>query len=371
MIVGVVLRGRGPGAASSIDAELVELVELARTAGADVIETIVQRVDRYDPATWMGRGKSETVTELLKAQDIRLIIFNGNLSPTQVRNLQDLFGTEVKVLDRPGLIIDIFAIHARSREAKLRVELAQLQYLLPRLAGLWRHLERQQGGIGTRGGPGETQIEVDRRMARKRISLLEDQIERLGKARAVQRADRRDIFRVALIGYTNAGKSTLLNALTHAEVLADNQLFSTLDTKTAAMVYPSQNGTSLPSRVLVSDTVGFIRNLPEHLFDAFLSTLDEVREADLLLHVIDISNPEFPTQAATVTDVLGKIGASSRPILTLFNKADQVAVHPEHLLNEYPNSLFISAKTGMALSALREAIRQKLFLPAPVPVPQS
>ena len=360
MIVGVVLRGK------HIDSELVELTELARTAGANVVDTVVQRVDRFDAAVWVGRGKSQSISDRVNAEGFQLVIFNGILSPTQVRNLQDLFGSDVKVLDRPGLILDIFAMHARSRDAKLRVELAQLQYLLPRLAGLWRHLERQQGGIGTR-GPGETQIEVDRRMARKRLGMLQDQIQRLGRARVVQRSGRDLIPRIAMVGYTNAGKSTLLNALTHADVLADDRLFATLDTKTAAMVFPPHNGvSSYPTRVLLSDTVGFIQNLPDHLFDAFLSTLDEVREADLLMHVIDASNPDFRMQAAVVADVLGKISAARpRPILTVFNKADRLTVLPDHLLREYPNSLFISAKTGLGLAALREAVRQKLLSAAP------
>ena len=346
-----------------VDAELVELTELARTAGAAVADTVVQKADRIDPAVWIGRGKSEAVAERVRSEQFQLIIFNGLLSPTQLRNLQDMVGSDVKILDRPGLILDIFAMHARSRDAKLRVELAQLQYLLPRLAGLWRHLERQQGGIGTR-GPGETQIEVDRRMARKRIGALQEQIGRLGRARSVQRSGRESLPRVALVGYTNAGKSTLLNALTHADVFADDHLFSTLDTKTAALVFPSADGLQgPPPRVLVSDTVGFIRSLPDHLFDAFLSTLDEVRAADLLLHVIDASNAEFRTQAATVSDVLSKISVD-RPVLTVFNKADRLDARPDHLLREYPDSLFISARTGLGLAGLRETVRQKTVAPA-------
>ena len=357
LTVGVIVHGH----AEEIDAEMVELAALAGTAGARVEDSMIQRVDRLDPATWIGRGKSREMAARIQQEGFHLIIFNGNLSPTQIRNLQDLVGSDVKILDRPGLILDIFARNARSRDAKLRVELAQLQYLLPRLAGLWRHLERQQGGIGTR-GPGETQIEVDRRMARKRLSILQEQIDRMGRARGVQRSSRAGIPRVALVGYTNAGKSTLLNAFTRAGVLAENRLFSTLDTKTAAVVYPPQNGTSAPFRVLLSDTVGFIRHLPDHLFDAFLSTLDEVREADLVLHVLDVSAPEFRRHAEVVRDVLAKI-AADRSVLTVLNKADRLDVLPDHLLREFPDSVFISAHTGMGLASLREAIRQKLTAP--------
>lgn len=364
-MVGLITDGR------PIDSELLELSELARTAGAFVTDTVVQRAHRVDSAVWIGKGKSQMVAEKVRDEGFQLVIFNGALSPTHMRNLQDLFGSGVKVIDRPGLILDIFALHARSREAKLRVELAQLQYLLPRLPGLWRHLERQRGGIGTRGGigargPGETQIEVDRRIARRRLAVLKDQIERIGRARVVQRSSRDGIPRMALVGYTNAGKSTLLNALTHTDAVAENQLFSTLDTKTAAMVYAPQDGRVYPSRVLVSDTVGFIRHLPDHLYDAFLSTLDEVREADLLLHVIDSSSAEFRTQASVVGDVLRRMDVHL-PVLTVFNKTDIVDVCPDHWLREYPDSVFISAKTGRGLSALREAIRQKLLaLPHPV-----
>lgn len=350
---------RARAVSGDIDAELEELSALAQTAGARVAATLVQRVDRIDPAVWMGRGKSQEMANRVMNEQFDLVIFNGNLTPTQVRNLQDLVGSDVKVLDRPGLILDIFAKNARSREAKQRVELAQLQYLLPRLAGLWRHLERQQGGIGTR-GPGETQIEVDRRMARKRLGLLQEQIDRMGRARVVQRASRGGVPRVALVGYTNAGKSTLLNVLTHADVLAEDKLFSTLDTKTAAMVFPPHDGIAVPARVLLTDTVGFIRNLPDHLFDAFISTLDEVREADLILHVLDVAAHEFRQHAQIVNEVLARI-AADRPVLTVLNKADCLHARPDHLLREFPDSLFISAKTGLGLSALREAIRQKLF----------
>lgn len=324
---------------------LDELELLADTAGAEVIERVVQERDRRDPAFMIGRGKAEELAQLVRYQDADLIIFDDDLTPTQAKNLEKLCG--VKVLDRSGLILDIFARHARTREARTQVELAQLKYLAPRLAGQWRHLERQVGGIGVR-GPGETQLEVDRRLIRKRVGLLEKELERIAGQREIRRKNRRDLFKAALVGYTNAGKSTLLNALTDAGVLVEDRLFATLD--------PTVRSLQLEARrqILLIDTVGFIRKLPHHLIASFKSTLEESADADLLLHVIDITHPGYAEQMIAVEKVLQELHLTGKPVLKIFNKIDQFdqpGVIARLRESEQP-CVFISAQRGIGLTQL-------------------
>lgn len=324
---------------------LDELELLADTAGAEVIERVVQERDRRDPAFMIGRGKAEELAQLVRYQDADLIIFDDDLTPTQAKNLEKLCG--VKVLDRSGLILDIFARHARTREARTQVELAQLKYLAPRLAGQWRHLERQVGGIGVR-GPGETQLEVDRRLIRKRVGLLEKELERIAGQREIRRKNRRDLFKAALVGYTNAGKSTLLNALTDAGVLVEDRLFATLD--------PTVRSLQLEARrqILLIDTVGFIRKLPHHLIASFKSTLEESADADLLLHVIDITHPGYAEQMIAVEKVLQELHLTGKPVLKIFNKIDQFdqpGVIARLRDSEQP-CVFISAQRGIGLTQL-------------------
>ena len=291
---------------------LDELAFLAKTAGAIPIKKITQKLPVPNNKTFIGKGKIEEVKQLAKELEVELIIFDDDLSPVQLRNIEKIL--ECKILDRSNLILDIFASRARTANAKTQVELAQYQYLLPRLTRMWTHLERQKGGIGMR-GPGETQIETDRRIIGQKISLLKKQLEKIDKQKITQRKGRGNMIRVALVGYTNAGKSTLMNQLSKSEVFAENKLFATLDTTIRKVVVEN-----LP--FLLADTVGFIRKLPHQLVESFKSTLDEVRESDLLLHVVDISNPNFENQIEVVNQTLAEIGASDKPIILLFNKTD-------------------------------------------------
>ena len=291
---------------------LDELAFLAKTAGAIPIKKITQKLPVPNSKTFIGKGKIEEVKQLAKELEVELIIFDDDLSPVQLRNIEKVL--ECKILDRSNLILDIFASRARTANAKTQVELAQYQYLLPRLTRMWTHLERQKGGIGMR-GPGETQIETDRRIIGQKISLLKKQLEKIDKQKITQRKGRRNMIRLALVGYTNSGKSTLMNQLSKSEVFAENKLFATLDTTIRKVVVEN-----LP--FLLADTVGFIRKLPHQLVESFKSTLDEVRESDLLLHVVDISNPNFENQIEVVNQTLAEIGASDKPIILLFNKTD-------------------------------------------------
>jgi len=324
---------------------LDELELLADTAGAEVIERLVQERDRRDPAFMIGRGKAEELAQLARYQDADLIVFDDDLTPTQAKNIEKLCG--VKILDRSGLILDIFAKHARTREARTQVELAQLKYLAPRLAGQWRHLERQVGGIGVR-GPGETQLEVDRRLIRKRVGLLEKELERIAAQREIRRKNRRDLFKAALVGYTNAGKSTLLNALTDAGVLVEDRLFATLDATVRSLQLEARR------QILLIDTVGFIRKLPHHLIASFKSTLEESADADLLLHVIDLTHPNYAEQISAVEKVLKELHLEGRPVLKVFNKIDlfqQPGVIARLRESEKP-CVFISAARGIGLTQL-------------------
>ena len=291
---------------------LDELAFLAKTAGAIPIKKITQKLPVPNNKTFIGKGKIEEVKQLAKELEVELIIFDDDLSPVQLRNIEKIL--ECKILDRSNLILDIFASRARTANAKTQVELAQYQYLLPRLTRMWTHLERQKGGIGMR-GPGETQIETDRRIIGQKISLLKKQLEKIDKQKITQRKGRGNMIRLALVGYTNTGKSTLMNQLSKSEVFAENKLFATLDTTIRKVVVEN-----LP--FLLADTVGFIRKLPHQLVESFKSTLDEVRESDLLLHVVDISNPNFENQIEVVNQTLVEIGASDKPIILLFNKTD-------------------------------------------------
>ncbi len=291
---------------------LDELEFLSYTAGGEVIKRFTQKMAKPDPKTFMGSGKINEVKEFIEANEIGTAIFDDELSPSQQKNIQKVL--DCKVLDRTTLILDIFAQRAQSSYARTQVELAQYQYLLPRLAGMWTHLERQRGGIGMR-GPGETEIETDRRIVRDRISLLKKKIETIDKQMSVQRGNRGQLVRVALVGYTNVGKSTLMNVISKSEVFAENKLFATLDTTVRKVVIRN-----LP--FLLTDTVGFIRKLPTQLIESFKSTLDEVREADLLLHVVDISHPNFEDHIQSVNQTLADIKSADKPIIMVFNKID-------------------------------------------------
>ena len=291
---------------------LDELEFLTYTAGGEVIKRFTQRLDTPNPKTFIGTGKMEELTQFVEENEIGTVIFDDELTPAQQNNIEKIL--RIKILDRTTLILDIFAQRAQTSYARTQVELAQYQYLLPRLTGLWTHLERQRGGIGMR-GPGETEIETDRRIVRDRIALLKKKLETIDRQMATQRSNRGALVRVALIGYTNVGKSTLMNLISKSEVFAENKLFATLDTTVRKVVIGN-----LP--FLLSDTVGFIRKLPTQLIESFKSTLDEVRDADLLLHVVDISHPNFEDHIASVNQILGEIQSINKPTLMVFNKID-------------------------------------------------
>lgn len=291
---------------------LDELAFLAETSGALTMKRFTQRLPLPNTATFVGTGKLQEIKDFVKEHEIDIAIFDDDLSPTQIRNIEREL--EIKILDRSNLILDIFASRARSADAKTQVELAQYQYLLPRLTRMWTHLERQKGGIGMR-GPGETQIETDRRIIKDKIARLKEKLEKIDKQKAVQRGNRGKMVRVALVGYTNVGKSTIMNVISKSEVFAENKLFATLDTTVRKVVIKN-----IP--FLLSDTVGFIRKLPHQLVESFKSTLDEVREADLLLHVVDISHVSFEDQFNTVNETISEIGAADKPAIVIFNKID-------------------------------------------------
>jgi len=328
---------------------LDELALLADTAGADVITRFIQDRDRIDAAFFIGKGKVEELRAFIEGNAILLVVFDDDLSAVQVRNLERELNC--KVLDRSALILDIFAARAKSMEAKTQVELAQLQYLLPRLTRQWTHLSKQFGGIGTK-GPGETQIETDRRMVRARISHLKEKLDRIGQQRTTQRRAREKHTRAALVGYTNVGKSTLLNTLSGSEVFVENRLFATLDPTTRLV--PLTQGVD----ILVTDTVGFIRKLPHHLVASFKSTLEEITEADLILHVADISSRVFEHQIKIVQDTLHDLGCSAKPTLMVFNKIDRLTDRGilHDVTKEFPQSVSISAIRGINLLGLKNEV---------------
>ncbi len=348
---------------------LDELAFLAETAGANTIKRFTQRLPRPDSKTFVGKGKLEEIKDYCRGKNVTLVIFDDELTGSQLLNIEKEVG--VKIIDRSDLILDIFAARARTSQAKVQVELAQYQYLLPRLKGMWTHLERQGGGIGSR-GPGETEIETDRRIVKDKISLLRKRLSEIDKQAFTQRKERGEFIRVALVGYTNVGKSTIMTLLSKSDVFAENKLFATLDTTTRKVVFEN-------TPFLLSDTVGFIRKLPHHLVESFKSTLDEVREADILLHVVDVSHPQYEEQIGVVNKTLQELKAFEKPILTVFNKMDMYIERTfddwledqvkEELLQDLKdkwnlatehNCVFVSAVEKMNIDELREMMLERI-----------
>jgi GTP-binding protein HflX len=348
---------------------LDELAFLAETAGAVTVKKFIQKLPHPDSRTFVGKGKLQEIAEFVRQREIDVIIFDDELTGAQIGNIEKETGA--KTIDRSDLILDIFARRAKTAQAKAQVELAQYQYILPRLRGMWKHLERLGGGIGTR-GPGETEIETDRRIVRDKITLLRKRLAEIDKQAFTQRKERGEFIRVALVGYTNVGKSTLMNLLSKSEVLAENKLFATLDTTTRKLVYET-------TPFLLSDTVGFIRKLPHHLVESFKSTLDEVREADILLHVVDISHPAYEDQIGVVNKTLQELKAFEKPIITIFNKMDLYIKHhidewleegtKEEILRDLRerwqretngNAIFVSAIERTNIDELRDTILGKV-----------
>ncbi len=348
---------------------LDELAFLAETAGAETKKRFIQKLQHPDSRTFVGKGKLEEIADYIRKHDINIAIFDDELSGAQINNIEKVIN--IKTIDRSDLILDIFARRAKTAQAKAQVELAQYQYILPRLRGMWKHLERLGGGIGTR-GPGETEIETDRRIVRDKISLLRKRLAEIDKQSFTQRKDRGEFIRVALVGYTNVGKSTIMNLLSKRDVFAENKLFATLDTTTSKVVFEN-------TPFLLSDTVGFIRKLPHHLVESFKSTLDEVREADILLHVVDISHPNYEDQLAVVNKTLQELNAQDKPTITIFNKMD---LYEKQTFDEWlgedtkkeilqdlydrwnhetgDNAVFVSATEKRNVEELRNTILQKV-----------
>ena len=331
---------------STVKDYLNELSFLTETAGGVVSKTFIQKVDSPNPKTFIGSGKIIEIQSYCKNNNIGSVIFDDELSPTQQLNLEKIL--KAKIIDRTGLILDIFAQRATTSYAKNQVELAQYQYLMPRLKGLWTHLERQKGGIGMR-GPGETEIETDRRIVRDRISLLKKKLSNIDKQMSVQRGNRGSLVRVALVGYTNVGKSTLMNLITKSDVFAENKLFATLDTTVRKMVIRN-----LP--FLVTDTVGFIRKLPTQLIESFKSTLNEITESDLLIHIVDISHPNYEEHIDSVNEILGQIDSSDKPLILVYNKIDSLDNHSFIELNKSEKKEYISAQKKININQLKEKI---------------
>jgi GTPase len=348
---------------------LDELAFLAETAGAKAVKTFTQKLAHPDSRTYVGKGKLEEIKNYVASRDIQLVIFDDELSGSQIGNIEK--EVKVRTIDRSDLILDIFASRAQTAQAKVQVELAQYQYILPRLKGMWSHLERQGGGIGSR-GPGETEIETDRRIVKEKIALLRRRLGEIDKQAITQRKERGEFIRVALVGYTNVGKSTIMNLLSKSDVFAENKLFATLDTTTRKVVFGQ-------TPFLISDTVGFIRKLPHHLVESFKSTLDEVREADILLHVVDISHTQYEEQYAVVNKTLQELGSHEKPTITIFNKMDQYIKNTfdewleEDVKNEIlrelrerwqnetkGNCVFISAIERTNIEELRQTILNKV-----------
>ncbi len=335
----------------TVEEHLAELEELALTAGADTIMKLMQDRPAIDPAYYIGKGKAEELANLAEQNNVDLVIFDDDLTPVQLRNLERL--VDRKIIDRSGLILDIFASRAKTNEAKTQVELAQLQYMLPRLTRAWTHLSKQYGGIGTK-GPGETQIETDRRIIRNRISHLKEKLNRIERQRITQSQKRKDLIRITLVGYTNVGKSTLFNLLTNADTFAENKLFATLDSTTRIVDFRKKE------KLLLSDTVGFIRKLPPNLVASFKSTLNEVRDADIIMHMIDISHGYFEEQVSVVEQTLKELGSDKKTQIKVFNKVDLLTDKNRisYVKNKYPESIIISAERGINISQLKRKLME-------------
>lgn len=348
IIVGIIHQEQS---AEILEEYLDELEQLLDTAGADVIKRMVQERKSFDPAYLVGKGFAERIRDEVEQRDADMVVFDDDLSPAQLRNLEEICGT--KIIDRSGIILDIFARRAKTREAKTQVELAQLKYFLPRLTRMWTHLSRQTGGagIGLR-GPGEKQLEVDRRIIRKRITNLSRELDKIARQREIRRGKRRELFNVALMGYTNVGKSTLMNALTKSDIFVENRLFATLDSTVRQMPHDGKE------TILLIDTVGFVRKLPHHLVASFKSTLEETRVADLLIHVVDASHPYFRDQMQVIENVIRDMNLDDRPILLVFNKIDKIEDKGilSQLKQEFPGSFLISAQRQIFVDDLKQEI---------------
>lgn len=371
IVIGVQLQGQK----IPLDEYLDELEQLARTSGATTVKRFIQNLDHPNPKTYVGKGKIEDIAAYCKSEEIDIALFDDELSPAQIRNLENaLPGT--KVLSRTHLILDIFAKNARTSQAKTQVELAQSIFMLPRLTGLWTHLSKQKGGIGMK-GPGETEIETDRRALRNRISLLSDKLKHIEKIGLTQRSNRQGAYRAALVGYTNVGKSTVMNLLSRSDVLVENKLFATLDATVRKVALPHIDEMKPPVMVLLSDTVGFIRKLPTLLVESFKSTLSEAVEADLLIHVVDISNPQFEAQMLSVKETLHAIGCGHKPEIVVFNKIDAYRGSDDFFVGqtglnlrqfeqswiakENAPAVFISATEKNNIDALRHIVVEQLL----------
>ncbi len=367
-LVGAELKA---GSAADVRESLAELAELATTAGAEIVGEGIQKLESPSPATFIGKGKAEEFAALCRQNTVDTVVFDDELSPAQSRNLEKIFAC--RVMDRTALILEIFSQRARTREGKLQIELAQLEYLLPRLTRFWSHLSRQRGSTGSIGGEGESQLESDRRKIQERIEKIESELDTVRRQRETQRAGRQRANwpLASIVGYTNAGKSTLLNKLTGAGVLAENKLFATLDPTTRRLRLPTNQN------VLLTDTVGFIKKLPHGLVEAFKATLEEVVRADLLVHVVDISHPQAQEQIDAVNTVLLEIGAADKPVLMVFNKIDQLSGTVSGAMREkYPHAVCISARTGEGIEPLLAEIGTQLrpvreFLDLRVPQEQA
>ena len=352
IVVAVNILGKDQG---SLSEELEELALLSDTAGAIIVDKVIQNRSKVDSSTFIGSGKIQSIINQAKALNVTVLIFNDELTPAQLKNIQKLAGDKLKVIDRTGLILDIFEKHAKTKEAKVQIKLARLQYLLPRLTRQWTHLERQMGGVGTRGGPGETQIEIDRRLIRNQISSLKKELIVIQKQRLTQHKKRDEIYKVSLIGYTNSGKSTIMKSISESNIYVQDQLFATLDTTTRKIESKDDYD------FLLSDTVGFIRNLPHDLIASFRSTLMEIEESDLIIKVIDSSSKSIELHLLTIREVLKTLEVSSKLELIVFNKIDLITAEQlNKIKRNYPNSVFISATKELKINKLLDGIQRRL-----------